>query len=55
LLSLLASLAVISTAFLALRWLRRLLRLIAPATTFFLLASISAPILCIGYDIGAED
>jgi hypothetical protein len=55
LLSLLASLAVISTAFLTLRWLRRCLGLIAPATTFFLLAAVSAPTLCIDYYIGGED
>jgi hypothetical protein len=55
LLPLLASLAVISTAFLTLRWLRRCLGLIASATTFFLLAAVSVPTLCVDYDICGED
>jgi len=55
LLPLLASLAVISTAFLAFRWLRRCLGLIAPAATFFLLAAVSAPTLRVHYDICGED
>jgi hypothetical protein len=54
-LPLLASLAVISTAFLTLRWLRWCLGLIAPAATFFLLAAVSTPALCVDYDICDED
>jgi len=55
LLLLFASLALISTAFLGLWRLRRLLSLIAPATTFLLLGAVSAPTLCVNYVIGGED
>jgi len=55
LLLLLASLAPISTAFLALRWLRRLLRLIAAAATFLLPIAVSASTLGVGHALDGED